>query len=117
MAAALLLVACGAQPAGPGPSYGTVTGHVLAYPCAPVEQAGSPCPGRTAAHVEVDFRRGAEEPVRAITGTDGAYSVRLPPGTYVVSIGVLRRLSGPHEVTVTAGATVTADIVFDSGIR
>jgi hypothetical protein len=118
LAALLLLTACGPRvPAGGQAAFGTVAGHVLAYPCAPVERADSPCPGRAAAHVEVDFRHGAEPPVRAITDVNGDYTVRLAPGSYVVSVGVLRLMSGPKSVTVAAGATVRADIVFDSGIR
>lgn len=117
--AAVLAAACGTQQApAQQPTFGTVTGHVRAYPCAPVERAGaSPCTGRPAAHVEVDFRLGSGAPVRGITNDAGAYAVQLAPGTYAVSISALRTLSGPKTVTVTAGNTVTADYVFDSGIR
>ncbi len=118
VAAALLLGACGAQPpAGGGATFGTVTGHVKSYPCAPVERPGSPCAGRPAAHVEIDFTAGSGRPVRAITDAAGVYVVQLQPGRYNVSMSVLRVMSGPKSVTVAAGATVTADYVFDSGIR
>ena len=116
--ALLLLAACGSQgPAGGPPSFGTVTGHVRSYPCAPVELGGSPCSGRPAAHVEIDFSLGSKPPVRGITDAEGNSAVQLAPGAYQVSIGVLRLLSGPHTVYVDAGKTVTADFVFDSGIR
>jgi len=118
LVAAVLVGACGAQPpAAGGPTFGTVTGHVRAYPCAPVERIGSPCAGRPAAHVEVDFTLGSKAPVRGITNADGVYAVQLAPGTYQVSIGVLRMMQGPHTVTVRAGQAMTADFVFDSGIR
>ena|SRR5579872_4599441 len=115
---ALVLTACGTQaPAPAKPTFGTVTGHVRAYPCAPVESSASPCAGRPAAHVEVDFTLGTGAPVRGITNADGAYAVQLAPGTYQVSVGVLRLMSGAKTVTVVAGETVTDDFVFDSGIR
>ena len=116
--AVLLLAACGAQSAGTvTPSTGTVTGHVRAYPCAPVQRVGSPCAGRPAAHVEIDFRLGSHAPIRGITDSDGAYAVQLAPGIYQVSIGLVHLLSGAKTVTVTGGHTVTDDFVFDSGIR
>jgi carboxypeptidase family protein len=117
--AALLVAACGTQQApAQQPTFGTVTGHVLGYPCAPVQRIGaSPCAGRPAAHVEVDFRLGSASPVRGITNTDGAYAVQLAPGTYDVSVSALRVLNGPKTVKVTAGKTVTVDFVFDTGIR
>ena len=117
VAAALLTAACGTQQAPVQPTFGTVVGHVRSYPCAPVERAGSPCAGRPAAHIEVDFRLGSGTPVRGITDADGAYAVQLAPGTYTVSISTLRMLNGPKTVKVTAGQTVTVDFQFDSGIR
>lgn len=117
-AAALVLAACGTQSPTPvKPAYGTVVGHIRAYPCAPVQRPASPCAGRPAAHVEIDFSLGSGAPVRGITDTEGAYAVQLAPGTYQVSVGLVRLLSGAKTVTVTAGATVTEDFVFDSGIR
>ena len=116
--AALLAAACGTQQAPvQQPTFGTVVGHVRSYPCAPVERAGSPCAGRPAAHVEVDFRLGSAAPVRGIPDADGAYAVQLAPGTYTATMSALRMPNGPKTVTVTAGKTVTVDFVFDSGIR
>jgi hypothetical protein len=115
---AAALCACGAHPpAGSPPALGTVTGHILSYPCAPVERASSPCAGRPASHVEIDFQSGAHPPVRGITDASGGYAVQLAPGTYAVSMSVLRIMTGPHSVTVAAGQTLTANYVFDSGIR
>lgn len=118
-AAALLAATCGTQPApAQQPTFGTVTGHVRAYPCAPVERVGaSPCAGRPAAHIEVDFRLASGAPIRGITNADGAYAVQLAPGTYTVTISTQRLLNGPKTVAVAAGKTVTADFLFDSGIR
>jgi hypothetical protein len=83
-----------------------------------VERVGeSPCAGRPAAHVEIDFKLGTSAPVRGITDAAGAYAVQLAPGTYTVSLPAVRVTGGPHSVTVSGGATTTADFQTDSGIR
>jgi hypothetical protein len=112
----LVLTGCGAPPY-PGPQLqGTVAGRVLAWPCAPVELANSPCPGRPAASVAVDFWKG-DTYKEAVTDATGSYSIRLDTGSYRVKIGRGKLISGPEEVTVTAGQTTKADFSFDSGIR
>jgi carboxypeptidase family protein len=117
--AVVLLSGCGPHPVTVGTTNGTVAGHVLAWPCAPVERAGSPCPGRPAAHIEVDLvAQPSGVTTRVSTDAAGAYSVEVPAGTYSVSLAGLRRLlHGPTTVAVRAGAVTTADFVFDSGIR
>ena len=56
--------------------------------------------------------------VVAETDAGGAYRATLPAGTWKVSFkGYMRIISGPPEVTVTAGDTVVANYVVDSGIR
>jgi len=115
----LLTVACGAYhfPGDGQPGTGTVSGKVVAVPCAPVEQAGSPCTGRPASNLQLDFTAGGKT-VSAVTDSNGAYSIELPAGTYKVTVKApMRIIDGPASMQVQAGATVVANFVLDSGIR
>ena len=73
LAAAVLAVSgCGAYQFGgggasPTPSLGTVSGHVIAVPCAPVEQPGEACTGRPVANVEIDYLQGTTVEARTVT--------------------------------------------------
>ena len=97
---------------------GTVSGQVTVVPCAPVEQAGSPCQGRPAAKVALIFTSSGDEQVIAQTDSAGDYAVDLKAGKWAVTIkGYMRVVSGPSTVTVEAGESVVANYVLDSGIR
>jgi len=118
LGAALTLPAACASPPYPGTQpMGTVTGHVLSWPCAPVENLNSPCAGRPAPGVEVDFQRGGSPVGSVVSDGSGVYSIQLLPGTYTVSLKNIRILRSPNQVIVTAGQVTTADLVFDNGIR
>ena len=107
---------CGAS--SPSPTTGTVSGHVLAVPCAPVEQAGSSCAGKPVSGLELDYVAGTSVVARTVTDGSGNYVVRLAPGTYVVKFGgIMRVISGPTKITVAAGSHIEADYLLDSGIR
>ncbi len=116
----VLTVACGAYrfPSQTPPGTGTVSGHVTAVPCSPVEAAKlPPCAGRPAAGLEIDFT-GSGTVVGTRTDSSGAYSVELPAGTWKVSFkGYMRIISGPPTVKVQAGSSAVANYVVDSGIR
>jgi hypothetical protein len=115
----LVTVACGAYqfPGGSPPGTGTVIGHVVAVPCAPVEQAGKQCAGRQVAGLEIDYAKG-EATSKAVTDAGGNYSVRLSADTWTVHLKTYMRIvSGPAEVSVKADSTVTADYILDSGLR
>ena len=121
MLAALVLVVagCGAYhfPGGSPPGTGTVTGHVAALPCAPIETPGRQCARRPVSGVEIDYAKGTAT-AKAVTDAGGNYSVRLPAGTWTVHFKTyMRIISGPPEVSVNADSTVTADYILDSGIR
>jgi hypothetical protein len=119
LAAILLLTAgCGAYHFGGGASgTGTVSGHVLLVPCAPVESSSKPCAGRPASGLEISFSKG-NSLQSAVTDSGGAYSIELAPGTWKVEVqSFMRIVSGPATVTVSAGGSVTADYTIDSGIR
>jgi hypothetical protein len=115
----LATAACGAYqfPGGSSGGTGSVLGRVVAVPCAPVEQAGKPCAGRPVAGLEIEYSKG-DATAKAVTGSDGQYSVRLSAGTWTVQLKTnLRVISGPAEVKVSDGSTVTANYTLDSGIR
>ena len=124
LAALLLATAgCGAYqfPGGapsPTPSTGTVSGHVVAVPCAPVEQPGNSCVGRPVPKLEIDYVSGTVVEARAVTGADGTYLVTLRPGAYTVRMKTyMRVISGPLKLTVAAGSSTVANYLLDSGIR
>lgn len=117
----LLTASCGAQagPARPSGPSGRIFGVVEARPGCPVERPIRLCRPRPVddAKVEARSRSGATATTR--TGADGRYSLRVGHGRYVVSAAA-RQLPPrcPHvPVSVTARATVRADIRCDSGIR
>jgi hypothetical protein len=121
LGAVLLLVtaACGAYifPGSSQGGVGTVSGTVIAVPCAPVESSANPCMGRPVPGLEIDFTNGSTTS-RTVTDSKGGYSIALNAGTWKVLIpGFMRVMSGPPTVTVTSGAHVIANYVVDSGIR
>jgi hypothetical protein len=116
-AAGLFACACAAPPYTGTQAMGTVSGHVYSWPCAPVEIAGSPCPGRPASGIELDFARGSTQLGAAVTDSTGGYSIELLPGTYTVALKNVRTIQSPSQITVVAGQVTTADFTFDNGIR
>jgi hypothetical protein len=112
--------ACGAYhfPSDTPSGTGTVSGHVTAVPCAPIEPANQPpCTGRPVGGLEIDFT-GNGAVVSTKTDSSGGYSVDLAAGTWKVSFKTyMRIISGPSRVTVQAGSSLVADYVVDSGIR
>lgn len=131
MLAAVLMAtaACGAYqfpgaPSSPSPSpspvAGTVSGRVLAVPCAPIQPAsgGIACAGRPVPNLELDYFGGGGVVRKAFTDAGGSYSVELPAGSYVVKLRTnLRVLSGPLNLTVAEGSSTVANYLLDSGIR
>ena len=119
LALVLVTAACGTYqfPGGSPPGIGTVIGHVVAVPCAPVEPAGKPCAGRPVGGLEIDYVKG-EATAKAVTDSGGNYSVRLSTSTWTVHLKTFMRIiSGPAQVSVPADSTVTANYLLDSGIR
>ena len=122
LAACALLAACGSYhfPGGSTTGSGTVTGQVLAVPCAPVERVDSPCAGRPVSGLAIIFTSDATgEQKTATTDTSGNYALELAAGSWSVSFkgGIMRVISGPKSITVEAGKTVVANYLMDSGIR
>jgi hypothetical protein len=123
--AAILLAtsACGAYTfssggTSPTPDSGTVSGRVLVVPCAPVERIDSPCSGRAAVGLEIDYVSGGKIAGRTVTDGAGNYAIRLEPGSYTVAFkNYMRVVSGPTKVSLAAGSDVVANYILDSGIR
>ena len=117
------VAACGAYqfpggPPSPTAEVGTVTGHVLAVPCAPVEQPGKTCAGRPVPNLEIDFLAGARVAAKTVTNAAGSYAVALEPGAYSVRLQTyMRVINGPLQLDVSAGSNTTANYILDSGIR
>ena len=116
-AAVLIAAACAAPPYTGTQAVGTVTGRVLAWPCAPVEFAGSPCPGRPVPGVHIEFSRDGATMGETVSDGTGTYSIQLPPGTYTVLLKNVGLVKKPYQVTVVGGQVSNQDLVFDSGIR
>ncbi len=141
-ALAFALSGCAASAAAFGPPTGTVGGHVFIRTCGgaarPPALDGQPCTPRPDPGVAVTLEpQGGGPAVTATTNSAGAYSIKLPVGTYKVRLGLSgigkrpplpaggsgafadralgTNLVGPKMVTVAAGQTVTADftIVFN----
>ncbi len=122
--AVLFVVACGAyrlpgESQSPSPTTATVSGRAVTIPCSPIEQPGdSACTSRPAANVELDYVSGGSVVQKTATDANGDYSVDLAPGSYTVKVMTyMRVISGPVQLTVSAGSHTVANYVLDSGIR
>ena len=110
------------SPNGAGERTG-IGGVVTAGPVCPVEKnppdpACAPRPVEGAVLVIRDSA--GTEAARVTTAPDGTFVADLRAGTYVVTPQPAKGLlgtPGPESVTVTDGATVRLDLVYDTGIR
>jgi hypothetical protein len=67
--------------------------------------------------VEIDFTS-AGETAKAVTDSAGHFTATLAAGTWSIHlVTTMHILSGPQQVTVVSGSTVTATYILDSGIR
>ena len=95
-----------------------VTGQVVAWPCALVENPQTVCSQRPVADQPVIFTSGSGQDMTTQTDSNGNYAAELPVGTWKVSFkGYMRIISGPESVTIKGGEGVVANYVLDSGIR
>jgi hypothetical protein len=117
-AALVMAAACGAYTfPGSSSAKGTVSGSVMVYPCAPVEQQDQPCNGRPGTGLQLIFT-GNSGSQSAAVDANGHYSIELAAGTWKVSVKAIARIvSGPTTITVPGGGSVEADYLVDSGIR
>jgi hypothetical protein len=120
---AALFSACGITSSGTGGgSTGTLIVHVLISPTAPVCHVSSPC-SSPLPHRQVHIERTTGAVVATeTTNQQGEFTVGLAPGSYVVRVVIAPGLPGVRQtssgaVNITAGQTVSATIIVDSGIR
>ncbi|TMF70466.1 MAG: hypothetical protein E6I13_06380 [Chloroflexi bacterium] len=111
----ILTAACGGYqfPGGSStPAAGTVSGRVLAVPCAAIEPADGQCV-RPVPNLELDFvLRGESRTEKTFTDANGNYSA------YAVKVkSYMRIISGPTNLTVGAGTSTVANYVLDTGLR
>lgn len=119
------LTACNG-PASPSPTGDASTGiggSVTAGPVCPVQKnpPDPSCAPRLVAGATIVIRdpSGAQVAV-AISGADGSFFVRLPPGDYLVDPRPVEGLLGTaaqQPASVANGAVTTIQLDYDTGIR
>ncbi len=103
--------------AGPAPVVGTgVAGAVRRVPIRPVCVAELPCDG-PAPGVVVEVADGHGVVAQTVTGSDGRFTVFVPPGSYRVSVTGGMRPVAPAAVVVKSGSFAEVRISIDTGIR
>jgi len=114
------LAACGHAGAGPAVDSG-IRGKVVLGPQCPVLEPANPCPDRPfQADVQVVDTAG-HVVATAHSGTDGRFSLRIAPGSYVLK--PLSPTPGTFPfgkdvaVTVRPHQVTRATVTFDTGIR
>lgn len=123
LAVAFALAACLPNAASPSPAGIRVDGHAHAGPTCPVSRPSDPaCADRpVAGAVLVVTRADGTEVVRATTGVDGAFSLDLPPGAYVLvpqpATGLLGTARSQPFTVPAAGTPAPLDVAYDTGIR
>ena len=113
-----IAVACASCVSTTSPASGTLRGHVLSSPCAPIERLDSPCTGLGVAHATLTLHHDATT-ITTITDAQGAYSSTLATGRWTVTLAPRPPFgqSRSDSVTITPGANVVLDFHIDSGIR
>ena len=114
---ASLVTACGGAS---GPT-GLLMGEVTLGPITPVEQMGGEPNTRPYAAI-IDVATPDGDVVETVeSGSDGAFSVRLPAGSYLLVPRSPKDsplpYAAPLDATIVAGATTRVEIAYDSGIR
>ena len=127
IAVVVVLAGCGdtdrapstSAPSSTLPGSSGVHGTVSAGPTCPVERADEPCPPQPAVATVRATNESGEEIATTESGSDGRYSVALPPGRYVLTAttGSAYPYCDPTEIEVPPARDVVADISCDTGIR
>jgi len=144
VAAVLLTVSCGTNPAAPvatptaatptataspgqtaaptatatrsGGSTAVVFGVIKAVPACPADRVAHACSPHPLADVRVHAdSAGARVISSSVTGADGRYSLRVGPGRYVLRAPASLRCR-PVPVTVPPGAAIRADLTCAVGL-
>jgi hypothetical protein len=134
----LVTAACGAYRfPGTGGATGTVHGQVIAFGCGgPIQPDAGVCPAQGSiacppptqpanqtcgkwpmTGFQLTFTDGGTKHI-ATTDSTGAYSIDLPAGTWqVTTSNYTRIIQGPESIAISAGDSIEADYVVDTGIR
>jgi hypothetical protein len=112
-----LAAACG----GAGDGTGLLEGKVTLGPITPVEQVGGE-PNSLPYAAIIDVATPDGDVVETVeSGSDGAFSGRLPAGSYRLMPRSPQDsplpYAAPLDTTIVAGKTTTVEIAYDSGIR
>lgn len=104
------------------PEKGTLTGVVTIGPLCPVEPCSLTNTERDAIYraYSLSLRRTDTQTIEGtIQNLDhtGAYSLTLPPGTYLIECGQCLRKNVTTPVTVIGNQSIRKDIDIDTGIR
>ncbi len=104
--------------------YGTLQGKVTIGPFCPVERQDEPCRVPPEAYASRKLTatgpNGQEKLMLIDIGPDGAYSVWVAPGVYIIDLqrsGMDSSAELPKTVKIEAGKAATLDISIDTGIR
>ena len=113
-----LSVACGSHRPGTAPPASLLTGTVAAGPVAPLARPGVPAT-RAVQGATIKALHGNQVMATAYTNQAGRYELRLQPGTYLIRTQSDKYLSrqASKTVTLSRGQKLTANLVFDTGIR
>ena len=121
IAMASLLSGCAGGPAIFGSQTGTVTGHVMTRACGGAYRVDqNACQATPRSGVQLTFSGHGSTPRTVGVDNGGAYRIDLAAGTYTVKVetfgsslspipGPTPRFSGPTQIVVSAGKTVTVD--------
>jgi hypothetical protein len=108
--------------AGTDQSSAILTGSVTKGPLSPIEREGGPpaFSGVPGARIDIETAQGSRL-TSAVTDPRGNYEVRLPPGTYKLTMpslhGAMFAKDLPATITIAAGTVKRVDIHLDTGIR
>ena len=123
----LALAACGSTSKGPdttppggSDAPGTLSGtvHFVGSPC--VSSEVPPCDGAYPGYeVSIFAADGTTLVTKTTTGDDGAFSLDLPPGNYVIltQAGPMPTDQKRTEVTVSRDALSQVELTVDTGVR
>lgn len=118
-AVSLLAGACARSSSSPGSGDSGIQGTVLLGPTCPVETIEHPCPDRPIVAEVIVSSTDGRKVAGVRSGDDGRFSVSVPPGDYVITVGELQgiRFAKPLSVRVPDGGFVEVTVSVDSGIR
>ena len=101
---------------------GKLSGKVMRGPTSPVLSNNIPSPVEPASNIRLIISTPEGQQIDfAVTDSQGAYSIILPPGIYRIEMAPLPGIEFskdlPASITITEGRETHLDIFIDTGIR